>query len=63
MLAPAKAAADGLALAASFDELLIAHAQAWERLWLEFAVEMQPAGEEALALNFNAFHVLQSLTP
>jgi trehalose/maltose hydrolase-like predicted phosphorylase len=61
VLAPAKAAADGLALAASFDELLIAHAQAWERLWLEFAVEMQPAGEEALALHFNAFHVMQTL--
>ena len=61
VLTPAQAAADGLAVAASFDELLIAHVRAWERLWLEFAVEMRPAGEEALALHFNAFHVLQTL--
>ncbi|WP_349428311.1 glycosyl hydrolase family 65 protein [Microbacterium sp. LWS13-1.2] len=62
VLTPAKSAADGVAIAASFDELLIAHAQAWERLWLEFAVEMQPAGEIALALHFNAFHVMQTLS-
>ena len=61
VLTPAKSAADGLALAASFEELLIEHVQAWERLWLEFAVEIQPAAEEALALHFNAFHVLQTL--
>ena len=50
VLTPAEAAADGLAHAASFDELLVAHTQAWERLWLEFAVELRPAGKEALAL-------------
>lgn len=61
VLTPAKAASDGLALAPSFDELLIAHVRAWERLWLEFAVEMRPGGEEARALHFNAFHVLQTL--
>jgi trehalose/maltose hydrolase-like predicted phosphorylase len=61
VLTPAKSAADGLAFAASFGALLIDHAEAWERLWLEFAVEMQPAGEEALALHFNAFHVMQTL--
>lgn len=61
VLTPAEAAADGVAHAASFDELLFAHTQAWELLWLEFAVELRPAGEEALALHFNAFHVLQTL--
>ncbi|GAA4380718.1 glycoside hydrolase family 65 protein [Agromyces bauzanensis] len=61
VLAPAEAAAEGVANAGSFDELLVAHTQAWERLWLEFAVELQPAGEEALALHVNAFHVLQTL--
>ncbi len=61
VLTPADAAADGVAHAGSFDELLVAHTQAWERLWLEFAVELQPAGKEALALHFNAFHVLQTL--
>lgn len=61
VLTPAEAAADGIAHAASFDQLLIAHTQAWERLWLEFAVELRPAGKEALALHFNAFHVLQTL--
>lgn len=61
VLTPAEAAADGVAHAASFDELLAAHTQAWERLWLEFAVELRPAGKEALALHFNAFHVLQTL--
>lgn len=61
VLTPAEAAADGVAHAASFDELLVAHTQAWEWLWLEFAVELWPAGKEALALHFNAFHVLQTL--
>lgn len=61
VLTPAEAAAEGIAHAASFEELLVAHTQAWERLWLEFAVELRPAGEEALALHFNAFHVLQTL--
>lgn len=61
VLTAVEAAADGVAHAASFDELLVAHTQAWERLWLEFAVELRPAGKEALALHFNAFHVLQTL--
>jgi len=61
VLTPAEAAADGVAHAGSFDDLLIEHTQAWERLWLEFAVELRPAGKEALALHFNAFHVLQTL--
>lgn len=61
VLTPAEAAADGVAHAESFDDLLVAHTQAWERLWLEFAVELRPAGKEVLALHFNAFHVLQTL--
>lgn len=61
VLAESESAADGVALAGSFDELLVAHTRAWERLWLEFAVELRPAGEEALALHFNTFHVLQTL--
>lgn len=61
VLTPAEAAAEGLELAGTFDELLTAHTRAWERIWLEFAVEMRPAGEAALALHFNAFHVLQTL--
>ncbi|WP_448809693.1 glycoside hydrolase family 65 protein [Agromyces bauzanensis] len=61
VLTPAEAVAEGAAHEASFDELLLAHTQAWERLWLEFAVELRPAGEEALALHVNAFHVLQTL--
>ena len=61
VLTPADAAAEGVADAASFDGLLMAHTQAWERLWLEFAVELRPTGDEALALHFNAFHVLQTL--
>lgn len=61
VLTPAETAADGVVHAGSFDELLVAHTQAWERLWVEFAVELRPAGKEALALHFNAFHVLQTL--
>ena len=61
VLTPAAAAVEGVADAASFDALMIAHVQAWERLWLEFAVELRPSGDEALALHFNAFHVLQTL--
>lgn len=61
VLAPDETAVDGVAGVAPFDELLDAHVRAWERLWLEFAVELRPAGGEALALHFNAFHVLQTL--
>jgi trehalose/maltose hydrolase-like predicted phosphorylase len=62
VLSAAETAVDGAVGAASFDELQREHEQAWERLWAEFAVEMQPAGEEAIALHFNAFHVLQTLS-
>jgi len=61
VLSAADSAAEGLAAAAPFDELLRAHVEAWERLWAEFSVELRPAGPEALALHFNAFHVLQTL--
>ena len=61
VLSPVATAADGVADAPAFDELLGAHERAWERLWAEFAVELRPPGDEALALHFNAFHVLQTL--
>jgi trehalose/maltose hydrolase-like predicted phosphorylase len=61
VLTPAQSAADGVTLAASFDELLQAHVDAWEELWLEFAVDVRPVGRESLAVHFNAFHVLQTV--
>lgn len=61
VLAPAETAADGVLRAGSFDDLLSAHTRAWEQIWLEFEVEMLPVSELALALHFNAFHVLQTL--
>ncbi|KRE25006.1 glycoside hydrolase family 65 protein [Agromyces sp. Soil535] len=58
---PVEAAEQGVERAGSFDDLYRTHEDAWERLWTEFAVELRPAGKEALALHFNAFHVLQTL--
>ncbi|WP_169581992.1 glycoside hydrolase family 65 protein [Microbacterium thalassium] len=61
VLTPAGAASDAAVTASSFRTLLADHARAWERLWLEFAVELRPSGVEARALHFNTFHVLQTL--
>ena len=61
VLSTAETVVDGVASADSFTELQREHERAWERIWAEFAVEMLPAGEEATALHFNAFHVLQTL--
>ena len=61
VLSSADDAADRLRAAPTFDELLREHELAWERLWAEFAVELHPSGDQALALHFNAFHVLQTL--
>jgi len=58
---PSEAASDGIRHTEVFDRLLREHIRAWERIWLEFAVEMRPAGEAALALHLDAFHVLQTL--
>ncbi len=61
VLSAADDATDRLAAAPTFAELLREHELAWERLWAEFAVELHPSGDQALALHFNAFHVLQTL--
>ena len=42
-------------------ELLAAHEREWEGLWDEFAVSLKSGDHQALALNLNTFHVLQTL--
>ena len=61
ILSSAEAAAASLSRTGQFDGIRAAHERAWQVLWKEFAVELRPGGHEALALNFNSFHVLQSL--
>ena len=56
-----EAAATLLERTAGADELLAAHARAWRILWDEFRVEMDSTERQALALNLNTFHILQTL--
>ncbi|MGH1525594.1 HAD-IA family hydrolase [Leifsonia sp. L25] len=58
---PEAAAADRVARAPRFSELLVDHARRWEGLWSAFAVDVQPPGDHSLAVNVNIFHVLQTL--
>ena len=58
---PSEAAATLLGRTAGADELLAAHERAWRILWDEFRVEMDSAERQALALNLNTFHILQTL--
>lgn len=57
----AEAAQGALARAPRFARLLDDHAEAWERLWADFAAEVRPGGEVDLALHLNTFHLLQTL--
>lgn len=58
---PANAATTALARAPRFADLLHDHSRAWEALWSEFAVGVEPEGEHSLALHLNTFHVVQTL--
>ncbi len=55
------AAADRIAHAPSFGELLLAHDPAWRELWQRFAVTVGGGQRQSLALNLNTFHVLQAV--
>jgi beta-phosphoglucomutase family hydrolase len=59
--APSREAAAVVARAPRFAELLAEHARAWDRLWAVSAVGIRPEGRHSLAVNVNAFHVLQTL--
>ncbi|MGC1211043.1 MAG: glycosyl hydrolase family 65 protein [Micromonospora sp.] len=46
-----------------FDELLSAHAAAWEELWQRFHVGLGDGEDVRLAVNTHVFHLLQTLSP
>ena len=58
---PSEAAETLLARTPGADDLLAAHERAWRILWDEFRVEMDSGDRQALALNLNTFHILQTL--
>lgn len=58
---PVDASLDRVAHAAGFDDLLLTHRLAWQRLWDRAALEVP--GEAGHILRFHLFHVLQTLSP
>ncbi len=61
----AVAAADWLADADSFDELLGQHVLAWAHLWGRFSIELHDSVEDWMlpALRLHIFHLLQTVSP
>ncbi len=57
----ALSAAARAARAPAAAELLRSHEAAWEQLWGRFAVDVTAGQRAALAVNLNAFHVLQTV--
>ncbi|MFC9279830.1 glycoside hydrolase family 65 protein [Streptomyces collinus] len=58
---PLRAAVDRAASAPGFDDLLAAHATAWEQLWRR--AELDVPGDPGRILRLHRFHVLQTLSP
>jgi alpha,alpha-trehalase len=59
---PALEASEALARCGRFGDLLRSHLTAWKALWRRCDVEIEPAGEEQLALRLHAFHLLQTVS-
>ena len=60
---PLDAALRELAEVTTFEDLLAAHAAAWDQLWRRFRLGLPEGSEAALAANTDLFHVLQTLSP
>lgn len=60
---PLVAAREEIAYASSFEDLLHAHAAAWNRLWQRFRVELEDRDDMRLPVNVHIFHLLQTLSP
>ncbi len=60
---PLEAALRELAEVTTFENLLTAHATAWEQLWRRFQIRLPAGCAAALAVNSDLFHVLQTLSP
>ncbi|MET7853479.1 glycosyl hydrolase family 65 protein [Streptomyces avermitilis] len=58
---PLRAAADRVATAPGYDELLASHTRAWEQLWRR--AELDVPGQAGRILRLHLFHVLQTLSP
>lgn len=58
---PLDAVLDRAANAAGFEELLVTHRLAWQRLWHRASLEVP--GEAGHILRFHQFHLLQTLSP
>lgn len=62
---PQAAAPDEVSQAGSFNELLEAHAAAWDRLWNLFFLDLEGRGDERIEmiLNLHVLHLLQTVSP
>jgi len=60
---PLDAALRELSSVTTFEDLLAAHAAAWEQLWRRFHLGVPADSDVDLAVNVNLFHVLQTLSP
>jgi trehalose/maltose hydrolase-like predicted phosphorylase len=60
---PLDAARQELTNAGTFDELLSAHAAAWDQLWQRFHVGLGDGDDVRRAVNAHVFHLLQTLSP
>jgi alpha,alpha-trehalase len=62
---PQAAALDEVAQSGSFDELLDAHAAAWDRLWNLYFLDLEGRGDERIEmiLNLHVLHLLQTVSP
>jgi trehalose/maltose hydrolase-like predicted phosphorylase len=60
---PLIAARDQLGQTGRFDDLLSAHALAWEQLWRRFRIGVHGVEHGLRSVNINTFHVLQTLSP
>jgi beta-phosphoglucomutase family hydrolase len=60
---PRVAALNELTRPGGFESLLVAHEQAWERLWDRFGITADADVAASLTLNLHIFHLLQSLSP
>ena len=60
---PLDAARQELTDAGTFDELLTAHAAAWDQLWQRFHIGLGDGDDVRLAVNAHVSHLLQTLSP
>ncbi|SDY89686.1 Trehalose and maltose hydrolase (possible phosphorylase) [Micromonospora pattaloongensis] len=60
---PLVAAREEITDASKFEDLLLAHSAAWDRLWQRFHVGLDDGDGSRLPVHVHVFHLLQALSP